>query len=78
MYLQQLPVEDTNNSRTVQAVGCSAALAQLESIWQFLDFIPFTKILQRKHREHKCCKSSLKSSEVKNQWRIDKCVLVPN
>lgn len=60
MYSQQLPVEDTNDSRAVQAVGGCAALALLESIWQFLDFIPRTKILQKKHREHKCCKSSLK------------------
>ncbi len=51
-YSQQLSVEDTNNSRALQAVGSRAALALLEGVWQFLDVIPFTEILQRKHKQH--------------------------
>ena len=49
---QQFRVEDTDYSRASQAVGGSAALAPLESVWQSLDIIPCTKILQRKQREH--------------------------
>lgn len=45
---QQLPVEDTNHSRALQAVGGSAALTLLEGMWQSLDVIPCTKILQRR------------------------------
>lgn len=57
-YSQQLPVEDTNDSRALQAVGGSAALALLEGVWQSLDIIPCTKILQRKHSGHESVKLS--------------------
>lgn len=43
--LQQLPVEDTNDSGALQAVGGSAALTLLEGVWQSLDVIPGTEIL---------------------------------
>lgn len=46
-YSQQLPVEDTNNSRALQAIGGSAALALLEGVWQPLDIKPCAKILWR-------------------------------
>ena len=52
--LQQLPVEDTHDSRALQAVGGSAALTLLEGVWQSLDIIPGTEILQR---ERDGCKS---------------------
>lgn len=47
---QQLLVQDSNDSGALQAVGGSAALALLESVWQSLDVVPFTKILQRQKR----------------------------
>lgn len=43
---QQLPVENTDDSGALQAVGGSAALALLEGVWQFLNIIPGTEILQ--------------------------------
>ena len=61
MYSQQLPVEDSNDSRTLQAVGGGAALTFLEGCWQLHDLIPFTDVLQRKHiisqTEKKYCRS---------------------
>lgn len=57
-YSQQLPVEDTNHSGALQAVGGSAALALLEGMWQSLDIVPCTKILQRKHEGHQSIKLS--------------------
>lgn len=47
MYSQQLTVEDPDDSRTLWAVGGSAALAFLEGCWQLLDLIPLTSVLQR-------------------------------
>lgn len=49
MYSQQLIVEDSNDTRTLQTVGGSATLAFLEDCWQLLDLIPLTSVLQRKH-----------------------------
>lgn len=47
-HSQQLPVEDTHDSRALQAVGGSAALTLLEGVRQSLDVVPLPKILQRK------------------------------
>lgn len=46
MYSQQLPVEDSDDTWGLQAVGGSAALTLLESSWELLDLIPLTNILQ--------------------------------
>ena len=52
-YSQQLSVESTKSNSRAQGVGGRGALPLLEGIWQSLDIIPLTNILQRKHKEHK-------------------------
>lgn len=47
---QQLTVEDSDDTRALQAVGGSAALTFLEGCWQLLDLVPLTDVLQEKRR----------------------------
>lgn len=47
---QQLAVEDSDDTRALQAVGGSAALTLLEGCWQLLDLVPLTDVLQEKRR----------------------------
>lgn len=49
-YSQQLTVEDSDDTRALQAVGGSAALTFLEGCWQLLDLVPLTDVLQEKRR----------------------------
>lgn len=45
---QQLPVENTDDSGALQAVGGSAALSLLEGVWQLLNIVPGAEILQKR------------------------------
>lgn len=49
-YSQQLTVEDSDDTRALQAVGGSAALTFLEGCWQLLDLVPLTDVLREKRR----------------------------
>lgn len=49
-YSQQLTVEDSDDTRALQAIGGSAALTFLEGCWQLLDLVPLTDVLQEKCR----------------------------